>query len=156
MTKIFTTSLFVLATITAIGSAHADDFEIVKQPKLPCIGSILKCQTGINLGQGRIDADKLANTSPIYRPPVDPSVSSSTLPVPAPDLPVVDIEYDSPEGISCGEGRQIARKRGFRHVRAMDCSGEEFLYHATKRGKGYEVTINSLGRIVDLATDIGD
>jgi hypothetical protein len=156
MTKLISASLFFMAIVTAIGSASADDVVQMKHRRNRCDGSILKCQTGINLGQGRIDAGQLANTSPIYRPPVDPSGSSSTLPAPAPELPTIDLDYDSAEGISCGEGRRIARQRGFRHVRAMDCSGEEYLYHATKRGKGYEVTINSLGRIVDLASDIGD
>jgi hypothetical protein len=58
--------------------------------------------------------------------------------------------YDGYDGISCGEGRNILRHRGFKHVHAMDCSGDIYAYSAIKRGRAVEVEVNSNGRIISV------
>jgi hypothetical protein len=55
-------------------------------------------------------------------------------------------------GISCREGRSIVRQNGYRHVKAMDCSGDVFVYSAnTNRGRRAIVSVNMDGEIEDVS-----
>lgn len=47
-------------------------------------------------------------------------------------------------GISCGEGGQIVRERGFRNVRPVDCNGRAFTYAGQRRGELFEIRVSSL------------
>ncbi len=61
-----------------------------------------------------------------------------------------DEEDDEDDQISCSEGRQIVRNRGFRQVRPVKCVGSIFKYRALKRGTSWSVRVDSYsGRIVN-------
>ena len=47
-----------------------------------------------------------------------------------------DDDYDDEEDdqISCGEGRQVVRRAGYRNVQPVRCSGDIFRYRAFRRG----------------------
>lgn len=54
-------------------------------------------------------------------------------------------------GISCGEGGQIVRERGFRNVRPVDCNGRAFTYVGQRRGELFEVRVSSFdGSILNI------
>ena len=58
-------------------------------------------------------------------------------------------EEDEDDQISCSEGRQIVRDRGFRQVRPVKCNGSIYKYRALKRGGSGSVRVDSYsGRIV--------
>jgi hypothetical protein len=52
--------------------------------------------------------------------------------------------------ISCREGRNIVRHRGFRRVHPIDCSGNEFTYEGQRRGRLFEISVNLNGNIVSV------
>jgi hypothetical protein len=53
-------------------------------------------------------------------------------------------------GISCRDGRNIVKQRGFRRVHAVDCSGDTFSYEGKKHGELYEISVNMRGDIVSV------
>ena len=54
-------------------------------------------------------------------------------------------------GISCGEGGQIVRERGFRNVRPVDCNGRAFTYVGQRRGETFEVRVSSFdGSVLNI------
>jgi hypothetical protein len=53
-------------------------------------------------------------------------------------------------GISCRDGRNIVKQRGFRRVRVVDCSGNTFSYEGKKHGELYEISVNMRGDIVSV------
>ena len=62
-----------------------------------------------------------------------------------------DEEDDEDDQISCSEGRQIVRDRGFRQVRPATCYGSIYKYRALKRGRSWSVRVDSYsGRIVSI------
>jgi hypothetical protein len=84
---------------------------------------------------------------PVYDhyPNYDPSPSYH----PYPDYD--DEEDDEDDQISCSEGRQIVRDRGFRQVRPVKCFGSIYKYRALKRGTPWSVRVDSYaGRIVSI------
>lgn len=59
--------------------------------------------------------------------------------------------YPARYGISCGEGRELLRERGFRRVRTVECQGRTFTYVGFRYGDTFRVLVNSrTGRIVGL------
>jgi hypothetical protein len=46
--------------------------------------------------------------------------------------------------MSCSEARMTLRDRGFRNVSARDCNGRFYSFNATRKGRGYRVTVNSV------------
>src|SRR5262245_31706596 len=54
-------------------------------------------------------------------------------------------------GISCGQGRRIDERRGFRNVRPRSCEGRTFVYNGRRRGNDYRIEVRRRdGRIVDI------
>lgn len=50
--------------------------------------------------------------------------------------------------LSCGEARRIVRNHGYRRVRAIDCSGNRYTFHAMRGGEWYRIRMRSrTGRI---------
>ena len=45
--------------------------------------------------------------------------------------------------ISCARGKRIVRNRGFYKVKARDCRGRNYMFHARKNGKKYRVYVKS-------------
>jgi hypothetical protein len=62
------------------------------------------------------------------------------------DVPPPPVHY----GISCGNGREILRQRGFRNVQAYSCQGPTYGYQAWKRGEFFRVAVNFRGQIVSV------
>jgi hypothetical protein len=91
-------------------------------------------------------------------PPIDPGPGPRIPPEPPhrpPHPPIPDdggwahAGDEGDYGISCREGRAIVRHSGFRHVRAIDCSGDVFSYTAdSRRGGRATVIVNMDGEIV--------
>jgi hypothetical protein len=55
------------------------------------------------------------------------------------------------QSISCGEGRQLLQRQGFRQVRTINCRGTYFAYGAQRSNLQYEITVDARnGQIVDL------
>ena len=53
--------------------------------------------------------------------------------------------------ISCRQGARIAASAGYRRVRAVDCSGSEYVYHGLRRGDLFRIQIRSRsGQIKDV------
>ena len=53
--------------------------------------------------------------------------------------------------ISCAEGARRVRSRGFRNVRAVNCSGRYFVYRGWLGNRQFEVAVRrSNGRVVDM------
>ena len=52
--------------------------------------------------------------------------------------------------ISCREGRNIVRHRGFRRVHPIDCNGNEYSYEGQRRGRLFEISVNLNGDIVSI------
>ncbi len=53
--------------------------------------------------------------------------------------------------ISCGQGRAIVRRAGFRRVRARDCRGSVFGYTGVRAGRLRRVTVSArTGRILRI------
>jgi hypothetical protein len=54
-------------------------------------------------------------------------------------------------GITCGEGRRIVERRGFRNVRVRNCSGNTFRYSGRRRGDDCRIEVRRRdGRIVGI------
>ncbi len=53
-------------------------------------------------------------------------------------------------GVSCGQGRDIVRSAGFRHVTAYDCSAPTYGYKAWRDGDLYKVKVSYNGRIISV------
>ena len=69
-------------------------------------------------------------------------------PYPTPDYDDEE-EEDEDEQISCSEGRQIVRDRAYRQVRPVKCNGSIYKYRALKRGRSWNVRVDSYsGRIL--------
>ena len=69
-------------------------------------------------------------------------------PYPTPDYDDDD-EEDEDDQISCWEGKQIVRNRAYRQVRAVKCYGSIYKYRALKRGRSWNVRVDSYsGRIL--------
>jgi len=68
------------------------------------------------------------------------------------DYSYPDDDYDDDEDdeqITCGEGRQVVRRSGYRNVQPLRCSGDIFRYRAFRRGLSWIVRVDSWsGRIV--------
>lgn len=45
--------------------------------------------------------------------------------------------------MSCNQARNIVRDRGYRNVKARDCSGQTYSFRATRNGRGHIVYVNS-------------
>jgi hypothetical protein len=101
---------------------------------------------------------------PTNPPPTDPGPGPRIPPEPPHDRPQPQDpwhghghghgHWDNQDdyGISCGEGRSIVRQNGFRHVRAMDCSGDVFVYSAkSNHGRRAIVSVNMDGEIDDVS-----
>ena len=53
--------------------------------------------------------------------------------------------------ITCSQGQQLIRNRGFRDVRRVDCRGRFFIYHARRGNSRFEIALSSrTGRVVDM------
>ena len=51
--------------------------------------------------------------------------------------------------ISCAEGARRVRSRGFRNVRAINCSGRHFVYRGWRGSRQFEIAVRrSNGRVV--------
>jgi hypothetical protein len=62
-----------------------------------------------------------------------------------------DDDYDDEEDdqISCGEGRGVVRRAGYRNVQPVRCSGDIYRYRAFRRGLSWLVRVDSWsGRII--------
>ena len=59
-------------------------------------------------------------------------------------------DHENDYRISCGEGRQIVRENGFRHVRAFDCEGRIFGYRAENRHGGAKIRMTNRGDIISV------
>ena len=54
-------------------------------------------------------------------------------------------------GITCGQGRRIVERRGFRDVRRRSCEGRTFVFNGRRRGNDYRIEVRRRdGRIVDI------
>ncbi len=63
----------------------------------------------------------------------------------------VEVDLDDSFGISCGEGRRMVRRAGFRNVSAFDCDGRSYGYTAWRRGEMYRVKVDAAyGRIIGV------
>jgi hypothetical protein len=52
--------------------------------------------------------------------------------------------------ISCWEGRQILRDRGYYRIRTVECNGRAFTYVGNRRGDTFRVSLSSrTGRVLD-------
>ena len=77
------------------------------------------------------------------------------LPPPAAEAVTININVGSSisngRGISCSQGAQRLRNRGFRDIRRIDCRGRYFVYRAWRSGNRYEITLRSRdGRVVNV------
>lgn len=45
--------------------------------------------------------------------------------------------------MSCKRARNLVRDRGYRNVRARDCSGRTYTFRATRNGRAFLVYVNS-------------
>ena len=69
-------------------------------------------------------------------------------PYPYPDGDYDDDEDDD-ERITCGEGRRVVRRAGYRNVQPLRCSGDNYRYRAFRRGLSWLVRVDSWsGRII--------
>ena len=75
-------------------------------------------------------------------------------PLPLPPMPPIDPGDGAGHGhhdrISCGEGRQILRWEGFRHIRAFDCDGRTYGYRAENRRGPVKITMSNRGNIISV------
>jgi hypothetical protein len=44
-------------------------------------------------------------------------------------------------GITCGQGRRIVERRGFRNVRPRSCEGRTFVYAGRRRGDDFRIEV---------------
>lgn len=49
--------------------------------------------------------------------------------------------------ISCGKGRRIVSRSGFRDVRPIDCEGRNYAYYGWKHGRKFMIRVNAHGDI---------
>lgn len=50
--------------------------------------------------------------------------------------------------VSCYKARRIVRNHGYHHIRAIDCSGSRYTFHAKRHGVWYRLRMkSSSGRI---------
>ena len=137
------TKALILGTAFAVSAVSLSTFASAKPPMKPIL---INCA--------------ILGTCPIIKPlpfPLPPA------PTPAPSGPDFNLNVNlggggygggyGPDGISCGEGRTIVRHHGFKHVHAMDCSGDVFAYSAFKHGHSVEVDVDSNGGIVDVSSN---
>jgi hypothetical protein len=54
-----------------------------------------------------------------------------------------DGDYEDRYTLSCGQGRQIVRRSGFRNVRTVECDGQNFKYTGYRRGASWIVMLDS-------------
>ena len=53
--------------------------------------------------------------------------------------------------ITCRDGEQILRNRGFRDIRRVDCRGRFYIYHARRGAGRFEIAVSAHnGRVVDF------
>ncbi len=45
--------------------------------------------------------------------------------------------------MSCGQVRRKIRNRGYRRIRAVDCSGSRYTFHAKRHGEWFKLRIKS-------------
>ncbi|KAB2749967.1 hypothetical protein F9K95_16240 [Brucella anthropi] len=65
----------------------------------------------------------------------------------------VGVRINNGHRIRCSEGVRLARMRGFRNVRALDCRGSHFLYRADRSRRTYDVTVRARdGRVTNVRT----
>jgi hypothetical protein len=54
-------------------------------------------------------------------------------------------------GITCGQGRRIVERRGFRNVRARNCQGRTFVYSGRRGRADHRIEVRRRdGRIVSI------
>jgi hypothetical protein len=53
-------------------------------------------------------------------------------------------------GLSCGQASNVVREAGFRHVRAINCSGPTYSYKAMRHGDAFKVKVTFRGDIVSV------
>jgi hypothetical protein len=80
--------------------------------------------------------------------PVESSVVIAT-----PGYVRIERSYGSADGISCDDGRRIAKRhlrhKGFHDISAVSCDGPEFTYFASgSHGSGAYVKVNQDGEVV--------
>jgi hypothetical protein len=57
----------------------------------------------------------------------------------------------APGKMSCFQGRQSLRWKGFKQIKTLDCAGKFYGYTARKNGKLYKVQLNSFsGHVVSI------
>ena len=123
-----------------------------------CIGPVGPSGGGhqpIGPGHGKIP--------PFYNPPVQTSDPGPFVPQPIEPPhhwpnhgPIIVVTGGDNGGgydvISCGEGRSIVRRHGFKKVRAMDCSGDTFAFKGKKNGQWMEIDVDMNGDVVDVSS----
>lgn len=63
----------------------------------------------------------------------------------------IGISLNRGQGITCGQGERILRKRGFRDITRVDCRGRYFVYRGTRDRNRYEISVRARdGRVVDV------
>ncbi|MCR6497456.1 hypothetical protein MUO32_00280 [Shinella sp. CPCC 101442] len=77
-----------------------------------------------------------------------------SLPAPAYALEVsihVGSNLNFGRAITCRQGQQLIRNRGFRDVRRIDCRGRTYIYHARRGNSTFEIALSSrTGRVIDV------
>ena len=54
-------------------------------------------------------------------------------------------------GITCGQGRRIVERRGFRNVRVRSCQGRIFVYSGRRRGGDHRIEVRRRdGQIISV------
>jgi hypothetical protein len=53
--------------------------------------------------------------------------------------------------ISCGQGADVVRGRGFRGVRPVDCSAPVYEYRGWKYGQPYNIQVGMRGRVIGVS-----
>jgi hypothetical protein len=81
---------------------------------------------------------------PGYYDPPPPPPRYRPRPVYEPDYGYDDTpDYEDRYTLSCGQGRQIVRRSGFRDVRTVECDGQNYKYTGYRRGDTWLVMVDS-------------
>jgi hypothetical protein len=61
-----------------------------------------------------------------------------------------DLIVGDGKSINCRQSERFLRRRGFNSIRRIDCRGRNYIYHGSRRGNRYSITVRARdGRIVD-------
>lgn len=84
-------------------------------------------------GAALAESDWNPNSS--YNPPYDiPIYKSAPIHMRAP------VTHHA--GMSCAAARNVVREDGFHHVTARECSGGQYVFHATRNGRAMVLYVN--------------